>query len=385
MFKRSGLALSMMAVLLLAGLSLPLEAQPAPKGAEQIAKTLSDWEARYKRLQSVRYVVSGNAERKDRPADSKLPALRPVKYVVLLDLVRGRTRLEINRSGPDANFEMYIPSVSICAYNGTRLQQNIDRNATELGSKSPDVCLTTGPLNLMTLDSNIWPVLFAHGVIPTVNKPPRPDQLPAQHAAEEFEYRGEVRHNGSTCILLRTDPVASIPYLVDEFWIDPTKESAIARYTYFNGTNPWYRFDITYQKSENQWLPNSWIFAHSIGNELFEVTHFTVDQLELNPAVTDADFTLPISPGSIVLTQNFPETGKGLDPFKPANGLFRVAANGKWITLEESGFTTAEGLQLPPESRSFMWVWIVTALIGVAVIATTVFLYLRRMRRLTSS
>lgn len=362
-----------------------LHAQLDPKGADQITKTLSDWANRHERFKSVRYVVRGEIEQKNLPAGSKLSPKRPVKYVVLLDFVHGRSRIEKNSSGRAASQDRYIPRVGITAYDGTTHQQSVDRKLCELGPKNPDVCLVKGPLDLMPIDHYVWPVLFAHGVVPTVNKPARPDRLPVEHTADEFELRGEIRHAGNGCIVLRTDPAASTPFLVDEFWIDPAKDSAIARHTYFAGKNPWFQFDITYQNSERGWMPLSWIFAHSKGNKLIEVVHFTVEQLEANPTVTNDDFVLPISPGSIVQTQNFPEPGKGLDPLKPANGSFRVAADGKWITLEESGFTTAEGMPLPPEPRNQRWVWWTYAsLIGIAGFAIAVLFYRLRMRRLTS-
>jgi hypothetical protein len=311
--------------------------------------------------------------------------VRPDNFVVLLDFIQGRSRIEKNGSAPGANFEKYVPRVSVSAYDGETLQTSSDRKACELAALDPDVSLVKGPLRMMPFNARIWPVLFAHGVVPTVNKSARPDQLPTNHTTEEFEFRGDVRYKENMCIVLRTDPVASTPAVVDEFWIDPIKESGIVRYVYFSGgNNPWYRMDITYQKSENGWLPSSWVYTHSKGNKLVEIAHFTVERLEVNPTVTDGDFTLPIPPGSIVLTQNFPELGKGLDPFKPASGLSRVDVNGKWVTLEEAGFTTAEGFPLPPESRRLRWVWATIIFFGMVGIVTATILYRRWRRRFTN-
>ncbi len=209
----------------LAGLSLPLDAQPPPKGAEQIAKTLRDWESRHKRFQSVRYVVAGETEQKDLPAGSKLPSKRPVKHVLLLDLVQGRIRIETESTGVGYKFEKYVPRVTVSTYNGKTYQTNVDRVKSELHPKNPNVAITKGSMERIQIETDIWPVLFAHGLVPTENKPSRPDRLLAKHTADEFEYRGEVSHQGSHCIVLRTDPVASTPFLVDELDIDPGKES----------------------------------------------------------------------------------------------------------------------------------------------------------------
>jgi hypothetical protein len=316
--------------------------------------------------------VSGQTERKDLPADSNLPAVRPVKYVVLLDLVRGFSRIEYNGSGPNPNFERYIPRVRVSAYDGKTLQTSVDRKLCEIGPTNPDISLVKGPLDLMPLDSNIWPLLFAHGVVPTVNKPARPDRMPDQHTSEDFDYRGKVGHAGSQCYILKSHPVASTPFLVDEFLIDPDKTSAIVRHVYFAGKNPWFRFDVAYEQSESSWLPKSWTFAHSQANKLVEVTRFTVERLETNPPVTDADFVLPIPPGSIVKVQNYPQPGLGFDPSKPANGLFRVDEDGKWSVLEETGFERKEArVSLPrrPQNRRWtLWAGVGFALIGIAIV-----------------
>lgn len=76
-----------------------LHAQSAPGKAEAVKKVLADWKLRHERFKSVRYVITGLTEQKDRPTGSKVPAVRPVKFVVLLDLVKGRVRTEKNGSG----------------------------------------------------------------------------------------------------------------------------------------------------------------------------------------------------------------------------------------------------------------------------------------------
>lgn len=186
-------------------------------------------------------------------------------------------------------------------------------------------------------------------------------------------------------LVLRTDPAASVPYLVDEFWVDPGRESAILRHVYFSGKNPWFRFDTVYRKSSRGWMPASWTFAHT-SSHLVEVARYTVESMEVDPTVANADFVLPIDPGRIVLVHTYPVAGQGLDPNKPASGMFRVDSTGKWVPLDEAtGFTTGEGEQLPPESpnRRWMW-WGGAALGGIVALATGVILYRRRKRRITN-
>ena len=237
-----------------------------------------------------------------------------------------------------------------------------------------------------TIDHEFWPLLCAHGIVPTVPRPARVDRLLKQHTGEEFDSRGQVNLGGSPCLVLRTDPAASKPYLVDELWIDPAKDSAIVRQVYFAGTNPWFRFDTVHRKSSQGWIPASWTFAATT-DHLVEVSQYTVESMEVDPPVADADFILPIEPGWIVLVHTYPVAGQGLDPNKPASGMFRVDSTGKWVPLDEAtGYTTGEGEQLPPESPNRRWIWWGgAALGGIVALATGVVLYRRRMRRFTIS
>ncbi len=361
-----------------------LHAQSTPDKAAAIEKVLVDWKHRHDRFKSVRYVITGLTEKKNLPAGSKVPAVRPAKFVILLDLVKGRVRIEKNQSGFAASGDRYIPGVSVIAYDGKSEQTNVDRVLCELGPTNPDICITKGALPQSTIQSELWPLLCVHGIVPTVNKPARMDQLPTRHTAEEFDSRGEVNQAGSRCLVLRTDPVASTPFLVDEFWIDPAKESAIIRQVYWGGKTPWFRFDMAYQKSKDGWMLASWTWAHT-SERLVEVSRFTVESMEIDPAITDADFILPIAPGSIVSVSNYPVPGQGLDPNKPATGKFRVDSAGKWIPLDEAtGFTTGDGLQLAPESANRHWLWWGGGVLaGVVGIATVVVRYRRRNRRIS--
>ena len=123
----------------LAGASLSLYAQPATDKTKAVENVLVDWKHRLDRYKSVRGRISGKTERKDLPVGSKVPAVRPVKFVVLLDLVKGRVRIEHECSGLSASGDRYIPSFSISAYDSKSYQRNADRVRSELSPKNPDI------------------------------------------------------------------------------------------------------------------------------------------------------------------------------------------------------------------------------------------------------
>jgi hypothetical protein len=347
-----------------------------------VKKCMEDWEQRRTRFESVRYVLSGTCDKKDLPAGSKVHPLRPIRFSVLFDLKKGRIRVEQYKSGLAATGDRYIARNMIFVFDGKAVQGNMDRQACELAPLDSDITIAKGSLHLIPLESELWPLLCAHGIVPTVNQPARLDRLQRRHSPDEFQVRGRVQHLERDCLVVRTNPAATSPALTDEFWIDTRKESAISRHIYFNGTNPWKRLDTLFQEVAGAWLPKSWVHSHTVDGQLIEVTRLTVENLRTNPPVADSDFTLPIPSGSIVTIITYPEAGLGLDMNTPANGSFRVNPDGKWVLLSETGFTTADGQQLPPESRELRRPWMAAfACLGVAVLATAVWCW-RTTRRL---
>lgn len=106
------------------------------------------------------------------------------------------------------------------------------------------------------------------------------------------------------------------------------------------------------------------------------ITQLTVDLIEANPQYSEQEFTIPVIPGMVVQEYNYPTRGKGLDPTLPAKGKYRVGPGGDSELLEpRTGFTTMEGLQLPPESGTPQWLWWVFGGAGliIALVVTVKF------------
>lgn len=187
MFGRLRIICCLLLMLALGAAALPLHAQPEKEKTARVEKVLADWKRRLDRCKSVRYVVTGKTEKKDLPAGSKAPKVRPVKFVVLLDLVRGRVRIEYEGSGINSTGDQYSPRVSVTVSDGKSEQTNIDRKRFILGPKNADVYISKGSLHNRDIDHEFWPLLCAHGIVPTVPRPARLDRLLKQHTAEEFE------------------------------------------------------------------------------------------------------------------------------------------------------------------------------------------------------
>lgn len=329
-------------------------------------KVLADWAANQKRFSSVRYKLTGTVDMRDTtPGASAVvrkdaidPAVKPIRAVVLIDIVNKRFRIESSRPLPSRHDrKKWVFDDKVLTYNGKVLHEYLPRGRNERGETDSDLNLVKGDLHLLRIQTSYWPLLAAHGFVPTVHRRPYPDRLPEGHDPDDFEVIGQGLTGGRKCVILRTEPDGTDR---DEFWIDPDRGSAIVRQVYFSHkTNPWHRFDIEYQAVAGGWLPKRWTLANSMDHKVWEVEKVEVGSVEVNPTVTDEDFTIPITPGMVVQEVNYPPRGKGLDPARPATRVTRAKKDGQTETLEDRGFTTTDGVQLPPEDTRLRWWWFV--------------------------
>jgi hypothetical protein len=360
--------------------------QPDPK----VKQTLADWKARLGQFQSVRYTISGVTETVNKIEispklkDSALPEPpRPkekrLDAKLLIDIANKRFRLEETEPVPSLARDRWVPRLRITAYNGQAYQTAFPREKNDRGPEESDMSLSKGNLGAMEFaESHLWPAFTAHGLVPTVNAPLRMDRLPPAHEPEDFEVRGTVAHAGRQCVVLKTVPAGTTPNMSDEFWVDPFRQSAILRHIKWQGKNPWFRLDVEYTQTPHGWLPKKWTDTHTVGGRVMTITRLNVDSVDVNPSLREEEFTLPIEPGMILATYDYPVRGKGLDPTRPAKGKYRVGPGGEWEELEpQTGFTTTEGVQLPPDSgRRWLW-WV----LGVAAIIMVAFAGVRAWRR----
>jgi len=351
--------------------------QPDPK----VAQTLADWRARQERVQSVRYTLSGAEETVSKPEVPPAlkndvvptppgPKEKSLKVTLLIDITNRQFRLEVNKPTPSKNRDQWVAGQKVDAFDGQTYQTAYPRDKNDRGPDEPDISIAKGNLGaIRTVESYLFPAFAAHGIVPTVDAPLRPDRFPAAHEPDDFEARGTVSHAGRQCVVLRTNATGTMPNLSDEFWVDLGRQGAILRHTYWQGKNPWFRQDIEYTQTPHGWLPAKWTHTSTIGGRVTTIRRLNVDSVEVNPPLRKEDFTLPIEPGMIVLTHEYPDRGKGLDPNRPAKGKYRVGSDGEWEPLEpQTGFTTKEGIQLPPESGSRWWLWWTLGAVGLLVV-----------------
>jgi hypothetical protein len=331
-----------------------LAAQP-PAGDTKVQKVLDDWKARREAVRGIRYTLTGKYEEHGAKRAENLPARPPSKLTVLLDVTGKRFRQEKENHILSHAGDRYITRATTLAYDGKAHHASIPRAINELGPDNPNAVITKGNLTHQAVDSDVWPLLMAHGFVPTVERSPRPDRLPADYTTEDFDPPVAGEHEGVKCVVLKTGNAITTPPLRDALWIDPARASAVLRYVYYSGRNPFFRLDVEYQRTPHGWLPKAWTHAQYSGPRLASTTRWVVDRFEVEPATTPEDFTLPIPPNSVVWEVEYPEPGRGLDPHKPGTTKYVTDEFGRRKEVERTGFTTMEGVALPPEEPARWW------------------------------
>jgi hypothetical protein len=368
----------LLATALVCGLAQAAFGQPAATDP-RLAQIFADWQHRQGLLKSARYVITGTTEFKDPELPPGNP-VRPGRTVLLLDFERKRYRQETSEgaiSECGGKGLAYVTLVGTSAFDGKSLQGLRHRDLNGIEEDVPDLDIGTD-LTRAQFDTHVWPVFFAHGMIPTVHQILRPDQLPRTYDPEDFEVRGQLSLGGRTCTVVRTDPVAAMKPIFDELWVDLGRESAICRHLYFGGSEPWTRLDVEWKQTEFGWWPDKWTLTWTPNGQVKRIHRLQVESFEANPAVADSDFTLPAEPGMKVCVAEPVPPGMGLNPLFPATRTYLVLPSGSWQQVDARGFTTMEGEVLPPR-RGWGWVWWTCA--AGAGIAAVVYYVFRRRRR----
>jgi hypothetical protein len=342
--------------------------------AGPLEQILADWKHRQGLLKTVRYVVSGTTEYKETELPPGNP-IRPKRTVLLLDLEGKRYRLESSEEVGRAGRE-FIPRVNTIAFNGKIGQGYLHRDINQLGDDGPDLVIGKSSAHGTWFDPHLWPVLYAHGLVPTVHTHVRLDKMPPSYDADDFEVRGRQTYRGRNYMVVRTHPMAGNPPIHDELWVDLSQRSAIHRHVSFNGTNPWNVHDVEWKQTAFGWWPDQWTLTWTLNGKLQRIYRLKVESFEVNPSVFDGDFTLAAKPGMKVLVSENPPPDSGLNPYLQASKTYLVLPSGGWQEIDAKGFTTTAGKQLSPKAGQ-AWIWWT---IGASVLAVGIVGFLFRRR-----
>jgi hypothetical protein len=343
----------------------------APDRDTRISNILGDWKERQGLVKTARYVVSGTTEFKDRNCPPGNP-VRPLRYELLLDFEHNRHRLEWSQdviSGDEGNTKFITRNQSF-AFDGKTFQALYHRVANGLPEEAPDLGIHKGDMGKAQFDSGLYPVFFAHGVVPTGYGDLRVDKLSIAYEPDDFEVRGRQTFNGRNCTVVRTDPVPGhIQPSFGELWIDQSQKSAIHRYVNYVGSNPSDRTDVQWKQTDLGWWPEKWTDTWTDNGKVRRIDRLRIDSFEANPAVSDSDFTFQAEPGMKVKITESPPRGGGMNPDFPSIKTYLISPTGSWQEISAKGFTTMDGKVLPPD-RGVAWVWwlgVTGAVVGAVI------------------
>lgn len=331
-----------------------------------VESILTDWQARQAKYKSVRYVLTGQSQRVDRPNDPP----QPHSLTVLIDVERKRVRVEKAERGINPEGK-YIERQGTYTFDGKIRHNHASREINGIHPSLPNIYQIKGNLNGVPYDFELWPFLEAHGIVPLANKAPRPDKLPLSHDPQTFQNRGDAMHADRKCTLLQSEDMNNAASIHDQLLIDRTRGGAILRHTYFSRKNPWARMDITFTQHGDSWMPSALTMTQYRNGNASWKANLKVDKIELDPIVSDDDFRFTPKPGDILSISTYPEPGLGLNPDVPATQILEYDQLGDFDLKVETGFRTATGEPLSPVGayHHLRWLVVVPIVVMIALFA----------------
>jgi outer membrane lipoprotein-sorting protein len=290
-----------------------VEAQAAD---QRVAKIFADWQKRQERIQTIRYKLAGEhliakgslGDDYGRPTTPPSPPhdIRcPFERLYLFDFTTGLYRIEVSEKiYVSKDKQVYLRS-SVTVFDGREVRTLCPRqeNSSFLfapGNSNPDMVISTGNMRGVGFDTRYLPLFFAQGVVRTSEDEIVSGRFKRLPAMDYFHVHGSGSLAGRSCLVLRTETLQMGTSSFDELWVDPGRDSAIVRYLTYSAGKPFNDSVIQYGKTTEGWLPQSWTFTTFTGPKTDYTEKVTVQKIDLNPQVSQAEFHLEPEPGMLV-------------------------------------------------------------------------------------
>lgn len=354
------------------GLAGPAGAQPRKDG--EVPKVLAGWEARQDRVTTAEYEVSGTLEAIAMLGGGPLPPpgerVRPRRYRVVLDLARGRHRVESTEDHFLGGKQEVLASIS--TFDGREWRWIWDRRAGPKPADLRDLHIDRDftpdrPAEPDGPGSSLAPLFWAHGFVRT-ERTPVYGRRPHRHDPEDFASVGQQRVGGRPLVVVRTEPGEGVNRIVDEYWTDPGRGGVVARYVrrYEDGA-PLAQIDITLRETPAGWWPAAWKKTQSTPNgHTLTIENYRVDRFAHDAPVPDAEFTIPEEPGMQrveVIEKGSKAPGVDIPPLR----VYRITEHGLWVEVGREAGRTYGGdpVEVP---ASWRWWHFAAAALGVVVV-----------------
>jgi hypothetical protein len=290
---------------------------PNVEGADKrISKIFADWETRQQQIQSIRYKIRGDlvltkgSARDDngRPLSPPSPPRDihcPFEWVFLFDLASDLYRIEVAEQIYDSKNRQFDSRSAVTCFNGKQVRRLYPRsNNTSPGlttpPSNPDMIIISGNMRGFNFEAPYLPLFFAHGIIRTSEHEIVSGKFKEKPGMDYFHVHGSGVHGGRTCLVLRTETLQMGTSSFDELWVDPGRDSAIVRYIVYSGGKPFSDTVVQYGKTTQSWLPKSWTFTSFTDGKTDYFQNVTVENSEIEPAYSGAEFELEPSPGMLI-------------------------------------------------------------------------------------
>jgi hypothetical protein len=331
-------------------LLLVCRATAGPPPDPRLEKILADWQNRRERMKTVRYRVSGQHTRpKGTFTDSytgkslgpEAPPhdiTWPKSIKLLLEFRTSRCRLEEDEQPYSQTQGLFPPKrVTTMVFDSGELSSlNLRAPGTPADIKRPDVSVVSGNMRGMAFRADYWPFFLGHGIVAMTDEYILPGRFTKALDKDVYHVHGEGVFANRACVVLRTEARKHSNVTFDEYWVDLGRDSAVLRQVIYVNDKIWTDIQVNYQETRAGWLPQDWTISHTHINDVaFSIDRMHVDEVEINPMVTDADFRVEVKPGMIVRRTSVSGSPDQITIPKPNpdRPLFRVTQNGSLQTV----------------------------------------------------
>jgi len=281
---------------------------------DAVEKVVTDWEYRRSRLPpAIKVVFEGEGiipkgmtwlegETPFPPRDHRFP----MRTSLLIDFegprVRGERRFDVPSNSRGKGRRM-VSKVKVNLYDGGAFQEFFPPDELRrIGSQLDmgyDLELQSDQAAGVFFSSSDDPFFvggyFMLGL--SIERMVQPPNIPIQ----QLQFRGSANLHGREHVVLRTDPGPGGHYY--EFYVDPSRRSAIGRLILFGPDNVEdRRIEINeYQLVDGDWLPNAWTWTGFLSGQIQRQNRWRLVELDLKPALRGELFRIEPKPGMRVL------------------------------------------------------------------------------------
>jgi hypothetical protein len=376
------------AVLLIV-LAAPAAAQNNRQSA--VDKVLADWKARQTAVDAIRYVAVGKkiapagALTDDygnpRPGTKDLVVEKPL--MLHLNLTNNQYRFEDReqRRKPGTTDEM-VPGAYIGAFDGNKYRVFAPRAENsgpgyEMAKDRPDLSEVTGDMRRQPFFIELHPLFYGLGIVSVHDDTIYPGHFRREYDPVMFLFHAEGVLDGRRCVVVRTRPeIAGLNTFVEEYWVDPARQSAILRHTTVRDGEPFLDVRTEQQQTTHGWFPKRWeatLFGK--GKAVQSIGRYEIREIEFNRPPSADELRFDVQPGMLVAKLTHRSMDErvpvGEQPPNTVTETFRVGEGGD---LNEE--TNPASARFGPK-----WIWRASAAAVVGAAAGGLIVWRRRGRR----